>query len=312
MFKKEFLGVKIYIYFIFLLIALLGILFGSLFDFQISSKIVNTSSGFGGFMESFGLTFSYAFIIIGGLLLFKGLNPSKNKYLKILSYFFLILCYGIALYYGADALNNGKDISKVYGITFNPILSYLITAIYLLMVELIFYPLLKVENRKLAIIIGSMFLIGMLLETLSIELIKNLNCRPRYRFITNSELNTSGITFRSWWEFSPFTAINDHYKSFPSGHTGSSSTLLLLPFVAPFIRIKVKYIKLILCLFGCVYNFSMMFARIYYGAHFLSDVSFALLISLCYYILLIYVADRIYKKIKDNVDVENSQITENK
>lgn len=129
-----------------------------------------------------------------------------------------------------------------------------------------------------------------------IEILKNTNSRPRYRYLINSTLNTNGDIFSPWWNFKPFQAKSDYFKSWPSGHTGTAAVTLTLPLVVPFFRKQFKFLKFSLTTISVLYLFFIAFCRIYYGAHFLSDVSFAILITTIIFTLILSLNNKINKK----------------
>lgn len=145
--------------------------------------------------------------------------------------------------------------------------------------------------------IAIIMLCVILLQSLFIKLVKNLNCRPRYR-------NIEGNDFRNWWEFTPFKYSDDLHKSFPSGHTGTATCAILFPLLSKVIRFKSKNTELSLLLFSYSYIFIVAFSRIYYGAHFLSDVSFGGLITLLFSLIMMFIVERIYIHKEKNYEVD--------
>lgn len=292
--KKELYHYPIFILTSLICLSIIGIILGTFLDLNISKSLVNTSSHVGAFVESFGLSIPFITLSLGGTLLFKGLYPSTNKTLKVLGVGLFILSLLVSIYFAGHYLKN----RSMYGITFNTIIAYLIGGAIILAFTSLFMYFISSEDKKSLVIVGLVIIGTMLVQCLLIEGIKNLASRPRYRYLFNETLNTNGDVFRYWYEFKPFTAINDNFKSFPSGHTATSGVMLTLPLITPFIKKECKYTKLVLTIIGLIYPLFIAFYRIRYGAHFLSDVSFGLLIVTLVYTLALFIAEKVNKKLE--------------
>lgn len=275
-------------------ISILGIILGSFFDLNISKSIVNTSSNFGKFIESFGLSLSFIPVSLAGVLFLKGLFHLKKIGFKILGVFLFLLCIGLGIYFAGDYLTTNYD----YGISFNTGISYLIGTCIILAFTALFYFLIKSDNYKGLIISGCIIVFVMLVQFGLIEFLKNLNSRPRYRYLIDSSLNTTNESFLPWWNFTPFTAKNDYHKSWPSGHTATAGVMLTLPLMTPFLRKQNRFNKVILTSIGTIFALIVAFARIYCGAHFLSDVSFGFLFISLILTLALFIASKVDKRIE--------------
>lgn len=298
--KKEFLHIKALPYLIILGICLFGILFGSFFDYEISSSIVDTKDIFGGFIETLGFLPSFLMIILAGCLLFKGLVPYKNILLKITAYSLLAASYLTSGYICAHYITEKRSADKLYGIVFSPIWSYIIGFSFCLVFLCLFLYLIKSQDQKYLIVAGSIILLCMISQYIFVELIKKLNCRPRYRYLINADLNTNGEVFRQWWEFTPFAFNDDYHKSFPSGHSANCTVTLLLPLLGNALRHPFKKNQLFLFLLSLGYTSLVAFYRIRYGAHFLSDVSFGILFTVLFILFFLFLGDKIYQKINSS------------
>lgn len=293
--NKEILSLKVRDYVIVIFLALTGILFGSFFDLSISKGIVNTSSAFGGFIETIGFLFSFLMIPLGSVMIFKGLMDDKRKPLKILGYVILVLGLALGIYFCYSHIHITSP-DKNYGIRLSNLTSILISIfINIIFVVLLLFEI-KKDKREYLIRAGITILVVILMQSLLIELIKNIACRPRYRYLIDTGLNTSNESFRSWWQFSPFSYKDDYHKSYPSGHTANSAVVLLLPLLCPVLRHPFKYDKTVLFLTGLSYTLLVAFFRIYYGAHYLSDVSFGLLFTTLIILLVLFIQSTIYRR----------------
>lgn len=110
------------------------------------------------------------------------------------------------------------------------------------------------------------------------QAIKSIMLRPRFRLLV--ELNDMSL-FTNW--FQPGKAIEgvieEELKSFPSGHATMSAGIMVILAYLPSITNKVKINQTLLFYIGFAYTLLVIFTRLSLGAHFLSDVSFGLLIT---------------------------------
>lgn len=289
--KKTIANYPIFILIGLFIISILGIIFGSFYDYNISKALVNTSSPLGAFVESYGLSFAFIIIDIAGVLLFKGFIKVKKTPIKIIGIVFSILCILGSVFFFGKFLKKDE-----YGITYNTWLAYLIAVIVISLFTIFFFYFIKSDDTKGLITTGLLIFGFMIIQYGLIEILKNTNSRPRYRYLINSTLNTNGDIFSPWWNFKPFQAKSDYFKSWPSGHTGTAAVTLTLPLVVPFFRKQFKFLKFSLTTISVLYLFFIAFCRIYYGAHFLSDVSFAILITTIIFTLILSLNNKINKK----------------
>ena len=276
MMKQRRLSIPMYAWICVFALALIGIVFGSFFDLAISDAIVNQELFLGRFVETLGESLAYAMIPIGGTTIFLGLYKRKNIWLKILGYFFLLLSLVISIKVLGDSFRAEKH---PYGITFDNLTSFLISGCLMIVTSVMTYFFLDHKDERKLLIIGAVILIAMILQFVVMTVLKKLASRPRYRYLIDLSLNTDGEVFRSWWQFKPFTAIDDTHKSWPSGHTATAAECLLLASLAPVLRFRFKHDEDVLFWVGFGYTVLIAFSRVLYGAHFLSDVSFGLLFS---------------------------------
>lgn len=296
--KKEFLSISLYKILILIGICIIGIIIGSFSDLNISNYLYNKDSLIGSLVETILLFFGYMMIPIGGCLVFLGLYKRNNIFIKILGYFLGLLSIGLCTYFYGHSLIEGTN---KFGYRLNIYLSYFIALFLTIIAFIVTYFNVKKNNYNQLLKIGLVIVISMLLQYLLIELLKSIASRPRYRFLINDSLNTDNIIFKNWYEFTPFTATNDFFKSWPSGHTATATQLILLTSLTPVLKSNNKNIKTILFSIGIFYTVFIAFYRIVYGAHFLSDVSFGFLFALLIILVLILIFEKIpFEKQKNN------------
>ena len=278
-------------------VAMLGILLGSFFDFQISSAIASASNGFALTVSAIGPTIGFAGVAAmgGGFIAF----ALKGKYhigLKILFFVLAACCYGVAVFYPAGEYFgiNGFDIASIKWV------GYLIVAPIEAAAVVGGYFLFKdCQNKNLWIVFC--VIIGLLLIALVaiIPILKDNMRRPRYRILAAYP----AIEFHNWWEpckdYMELMAANeitqsDHFKSYPSGHTAEASIMLVMATFFPLASKKLEKIQLPLFLGACGLILLVALARIMAAAHFLSDVSTGATVV----ILLTLIANEVIIRIK--------------
>lgn len=265
-------------------IGVIMLVFGIIFDFQISSAIydpINTSY-FGIIMSGIcELPVCFA-LALGGTLLIIGRNK-ENKTHTILSYIIGITAIILGAYYVYDTF---LDIAK-----FQSTQNYELLIIILGIVFAVAFVSLTVfftfkftknyEDKKKLFIFGFYMLVSVALVAALATGFKYLWSRPRPRYIFSEE-NPQEL-FHPLWILNPFKALKEgnNFKSFPSGHTTYASLgMFIFPYLG-FLFDKDKKINITLFYIGLVWALLAALSRIVAGAHFLSDVSFGLLITSC-------------------------------
>lgn len=288
--KKKYFDIPLYVMLIPFAVYLIGIIFGSFFDWNISVAIADVDSPFGNAMETVGYMICYAIIPIGGILTCLGLIKRKNNWIKALGVFIYALSLGIMIYMLGNALSPDEH---GYGVTMAPALAYTVAAALGILASLLFYFIVDRNNQGMLLRLGLIILAAIILEVLFINVTKYLNCRPRFRYLT-SDYNTTGEVFRQWWDFKPFQFNDDFHKSWPSGHTAFSGHLMLLSFVTPlYIRHNKATAPILFALAFC-FNITVGISRILCGAHFLSDISFGGLFSWTITVILILIGNHFF------------------
>lgn len=301
--NRKFLSISVWQMVVVFSIAILGIIFGTFFDLQISKSLVDTKSFLGGFVETLGESFAYSMIPIGGMLVFVGTYKMPKIWQKIIGYLVLVLSMTISTYFLGSSFCEGE---YQYGITMKAWLGYTVAFLIMAAFAIIIFFVVDQKQEKLLIKLGAIILISMFLQFLVMHFLKAIASRPRYRYLIDSNINTVNDQFRPWYDFKPFTATNDFFKSWPSGHTATAAQTLLLPILVTVLKAKSKSMELGLYLTGLFYTVFVAFARVEYGAHFLSDVSFGLLFASIMAYALCVLFECVHKKEKANTK-ENKQ-----
>ena len=278
-------------------VAIIGIIFGSFFDLQISTAIASASNGFALTVSAIGPTIGFAAVAaMGGGFVALIVKGKYHIALKILFGVLAAACLGVAIFYPAGEY---FGINGFYGAAPEWV-GYLIVIIPEAAAMVGGYFIFKdYQNDKLWIIF-CMIVVLLLIALLGIiPRLKDFIHRPRYRGL----VQYADVSFHNWWE--PFKEYRDYvnahpdvphdnFKSYPSGHTAEASILLVAFTFLPFAHKKFEKMQLPLFLGGCALVLLVAFARILAAAHFLSDVSWGATIVLT----LIIIANEVTMRIK--------------
>ena len=288
-------------------VAIIGIVFGSFFDFQISSAIASPTSGLGLTISAIGPTIGFMGVAImaGGFIAF----IIKGKYhiaLKILFGVLATCCIGVSIFYPAGEYFGLNGFYKKapewvgYLIVLLPEVGAVVGGYFLFR---------NWQNKNLWIIFCIIIVLLLIALLAIIPNIKDNMRRPRYRGL----LLYNDISFHNWWE--PFKEYKDMYaqkaadaditkeqlkmfkencKSYPSGHTAEASIALVAVTFLPLADKKYEKIQLPLFLGACGLVLLVAFARILAAAHYLSDVSWGATIV----ISLLVIANEVVMRIK--------------
>ena len=275
-------------------------IFGSAFDLEIANAIYigQTPSE-----NLFGIIVSYIGIIptfvgwsfLGACILCLSKkqveNPAKRRWLTVLA----ILLFVISFFYFCTTLYvSNLNAFKVHFAVAYPLGSAI------LFVAAYFGYKLSQKSEDSELLKKTLFLVAISLVTLLIiSATKELMCRPRFRFV----LAADNIEyFKNWWQSGREIKTSlgmgiesDEFASLPSGHSAYSMfAIFMFPALSEYIR-GIKKFKI--CLFGLGFAWWVITAlsRLTLGAHYLTDVTIAGLVTILAYIMVL-VAERFYIK----------------
>ena len=280
--------------FIALGVAVIGIVFGSLFDLQISQAIASPSNAFALTISAIFPTLGFAGVAaMGGGLFALALKGKYPIALKILLYVLAACSLGVSVYYP-----HGEyfGINGFYGAAPEWV-GYFIVVVPECAAAVGGYFLFKdCQNKNMWIVF--VIIIGLLLIALMgvIPNIKDNMHRPRYRLISTTDITV----FHNWWE--PLKnydelkdlSAHDNFKSFPSGHTAEVSILFVVATLFPLADKKLEKYQLPAFLVASVLVLVVALARIMAAAHYLSDVSWGATIVL----VLLVIANEVIARVK--------------
>ena len=277
-------------------VAVIGIIFGSFFDFAISSAIASPTSGFGLTVSAILPTVGFAAVaLMGGGFVAFALKGQYHIGLKILFFVLAAACLGVSIFYPQGEY---FGINGFYQAAPEWVGYLIVTPVEIGAMVGGYFLFRKAENKNMWIVFCVVIVILLIALLATIPLIKDNMRRPRFRYIIISD-----VTFHNWWE--PFTeykdyiaahpeVAHDHFKSFPSGHTAEVSILFVGATFYPLA--SKKFEKYQLPIFICCGAIVMLvaLARIMAAAHFLSDVSWGATIVL----LITFIANEVVMRIK--------------
>ena len=278
-------------------VGIIGIIFGSFFDFQISSAIANAKSGLGLTISAIGPTIGFmAVALMGGGFIAFGLKKDYHIVLRILFFVLVACCFAVSIiypsgeYFGVNGFYGAAPKWVGYFIVVLPEAAAVVGGYFLFR---------NCENEKMWIVFC--VIIGILLLALLVVIptIKDHMHRPRFRFLVKDHLDMFHKWYEPFKEYDEFIAANptephDNFKSYPSGHSAEASILLVAATFFPMADKKFHKYQLPAFLASCGVVLLVMFARILAAAHFLSDVSWGMSIV----VLLTFIANEVVMKVK--------------
>lgn len=283
-------------------VAIIGIIFGSFFDLQISQAIASASNGFALTVSAIGpmIGFGAVSLMAGGLIAY-GIHGKYHIALRIVFFVLAAAAFGVAVKFSSS---EWFGINGFYGAAPEWV-GYLVVILPEAAAVVGGYFLFRnCSNKNMWIVFLIVIAILGLALVAIIPPLKNFIHRPRYRFLATSDL----ALYHNWWEpckdykdimlswgLDPNSSdMKDHFKSYPSGHTAEASILILGATLFPLADKKLEKYQLPAFFVGVCVTLLVALARILAAAHFLSDVSTGATIV----ILLTFIANEVVIHIK--------------
>lgn len=268
-------SMRLHIYIV-LAIFVIGFIVGSFVDLSLSTAIFSRDNGFGLTIAAIGvLPGCMVFAVLGGCFLALSLHKDYKKVWKVVLFILTIIALVASIFFSGQEFfgENG-----FYNPSLDKWLGYVIAAPFAIGCGYLGYLMgRKSENPYLWIILLIAVAVAFIALVPGVTLIKSIFHRPRFRTVTLYE----GIEFHSWWQRTSnyaelmqiYGVSKEEFKSFPSGHVGESSVLLVGAAFLPLINPKYQKYQLPFFYCGLAWTLLVAFTRILVGAHFLSDVS---------------------------------------
>lgn len=282
--KKTVMAVPGSCFFAVIAVCVIGIIVGSVCDYDISAALANKTD-LGAFFATYGSYFSYCLYPAAGACLFVGLRKKGERF-RMLAWAMLILGWFMAVYYSNSY--NGKTVRALFGYAAGEssallsVLSWLFWAVLYAWVPFVMVRLLDDKNPDKLIAVGAAILVaGIAADNVNLWL-KQAASRPRYKYLIT--LDDPMSEFRQWWQMVPNLAgSNDNYKSWPSGNMTIAAMMFALPMLADATK-KRSGGRTLRCFFAaCVFVLIYGYNRIHMTNHFLTDVCFGTLITYLIY-----------------------------
>lgn len=278
--KKTILGVPSKGFVAVVAFCVIGILVGSLWDYQINVALAHKTD-IGALFATYGSYFSYCLYPAAGMCLYKGLRKKGAAY-RLLASVLLAASYFLAVYYSNSY--NGSKVRELFGYTAGEssvLLSFCCWFFWVVLyawVPPVFNKLLDNKDAQNLIAVGATILIaGILADNVNLWL-KQLASRPRYKYLIT--LDDPISEFRNWWQMVPNLAgNNDNFKSWPSGNMTIAAMMFSLPMLTGAMKHATSRKNWIA--FGIACGFILLYGynRIHMTNHFLSDVCFGTLFA---------------------------------
>ena len=282
--KKTILAVPVGCFWGVVAVCVIGIVVGSICDFDINVALANKTA-IGSFFATYGSYFSYCLYPAAGACLFVGLC-SKGDRFRALATVLLLLGWFLAVYYSNSY--NGKTVRALFGYTAGEssaalsVLSWLFWAVLYAWVPFVTVKLVDRRDPDKLIAVGAAILVaGIVADNVNLWL-KQVGSRPRYKYLIT--LDDPKSEFRQWWQMVPNLAgSNDNYKSWPSGNMTIASMMFALPMLTDLGKKRSAGKNTVAFVIACVFVLLYGYNRIHMTNHFLTDVCFGTLITYLLY-----------------------------
>lgn len=247
------------------------------YDFAITKSLYDANSFYARFFDLFGELPLYAMFPFALCIIAVKFIRLKKPILTALSVVLLLI--SIATTYIC--------INRFFGSIIGVLLVCLLS---LLFIGLLFFTIYKNKDETLNILFR--FAVFALCFC-AIILFVNQCCKflwGRWRFYAIMESGDMS-NFTNWWQLNDFNLLDDNRKSFYSGHTTSAISLLCLLPLAKMLNIgknKTRALTVLIAIFVVLVAVS----RLIYGSHFLSDVTFAVIVGLVVYLVVYYIFNK--------------------
>ena len=264
---------------------------GSIWDLKIAEEV------YIGQMPSenmFGIIFSYIGIIptfvgwsfLGASILFLSKKQIANtrKRRTLMAFAILLLVLSFFYYCNTLYISNSNAFKVHFAVVYAIGIAVICSAAHLGFK-------LSEKSDNVELLKKALFLAAVSLLTLFIiSITKELMCRPRFRLVLAMD---DVMYFKNWWESGRglkdrlgTDVVTDEFASFPSGHSAYSMfAIFMFPFLADYTH-RLKKFKPYLFVLGFLWWGLTAFSRLTVGAHYLTDVAIAGLVTILAYAVL--------------------------
>ncbi len=278
--KKTILAVPAACFWSVIAVCIIGIAIGSFCDLDISKALANKTE-IGTIFATYSPFFAYCLFPAGGACLYTGLKK-KGDSRKRLGLLLAVFSWFMAVYFSNSYFS--KNVRPMFGYSveegtafLSSAASWMLWAVLYAWVPFATCRLLDDSDPTKLILVGAALLIVCFMADVSMQWLKQVGSRPRYKYLLT--LEDSASEFRNWYQMIPNLAgTNDNYMSWPSGHMSIVSVLFALPVLTDCMKNHSRKKNLIAFGLVCVFILLCGYNRIHMTNHFLSDVCFGVLI----------------------------------
>lgn len=282
-----------------LLVAFFAFVTGAYLDRDIAEAVNAPNTFLSIFFTAFGMipTLAIAVFASTNLLI---LPARSTKTRTVLLRGFAILSILLITFFEFNSLDSLNDIPVIKE-NLSSSLMVVLRALYVIIINglAVLFTILKHEKFDSKKLIATSIVILFIAYGYAgaTEAIKYLASRPRPSVVLG------GVEeFRAWYQFKPFYALkggHDGCKSFVSGHGANSACLIsLLPLFLSLLPIgQKKHTKLVSVLIAVVFVLLTCASRMTARAHFLTDLSGGVMLSVIVQIVILAVVPKIIDKV---------------
>ncbi len=277
--------------------------FGSFYDYEIANKTYMgqkpTENFFGVFFAFIGVvpTFvGWSFLGASILCLAKKQIDEKGKRRWLVA--LAILLFVLSFFYFCNTLYMVNDVA----FSVHWAVAYPIGIAVIFAAAVLGYKLSGISKNKNLLKDVLFLTVVSLVTMLLIMVTKEIMDRPRFRFV---RMQDNPDFFKNWWQSGKdvqaslgSNAVSDEFSSFPSGHSAYAMfAIFLFPAFATYIKKLEKY-RGWFFFGGFVWWGLTAFSRMTVGAHYLTDVCIAGLITIFSYEIVVLIKYLIAKRRK--------------
>ncbi len=274
-------------------ILVLFMIIGTFFDMNINTALFHKDNAFATFVAHYGLYPAVPCTMVSLALFIKLILKDKKDVVSYICGLFNIYMVYESIRQFHKLFANDTGAYKTINIAIGLILAVLL-AIY------VFVNVDVSDARRvrgIAMVILFTFSAQFLLIN---KVIKTPWGRPRFRTL----IVTEGMDFRPWYQAGLTESAReliasgikaDEFKSFPSGHAGCAACLVTLTLLTRIVPQWKDKENLFTCI-GIIWSLCTILGRIMAGAHFLTDVTMATLITFTLFLAF----DRLLDKLESN------------
>lgn len=276
---------------------------GSFYDYEIANKVYigqkPTENFFGVFFAFAGVVPTFVgWSFLGASILCLAKKQIQEKRKRRWTIALAILLFVLSFFYFCNTLFMVNDVA----FSVHWAVAYPIGVVVIFAAAMLGYKLSWRSNNQNLLKHLLFLTVVSLLTMLLIMATKEIMDRPRFRFVW---MENNPDFFRNWWQSGSdvqaslgSNAVSDEFSSFPSGHSAYAMFAIFL--FSAFAAYDKRFEKYRGWLFfgGFVWWGLTAFSRMTVGAHYLTDVSIAGLITIFSYEIVVFIKYLIKKRLR--------------